>query len=101
MLGFREMVLRLTRQATAHGSTRRFRNGSISLLAADAIREQFGFKFYLFPLTSEVVANGLLLAADLGGMAIAISLVTGVPWHGPSPWRRSSCSSWCGERHSG
>ena len=48
---------------------------------ADGIRERFGFKFYLFPLTSEVIANTLLFAADLGGMAIAMSLVTGVPWH--------------------
>jgi Mn2+/Fe2+ NRAMP family transporter len=48
---------------------------------ADGIRERFGFKFYLLPLTSELIANSLLLAADLGGMAIAISLFTGVPWH--------------------
>jgi Mn2+/Fe2+ NRAMP family transporter len=48
---------------------------------ADGIRERFGFKFYLFPLTSEIVANTLLFAADLGGMAIAISLLTGISWH--------------------
>jgi Mn2+/Fe2+ NRAMP family transporter len=47
---------------------------------ADAIRERFGFRFYLVPLSSEVVANTLLLAADLGGMAIALSLLTGIPW---------------------
>ncbi len=52
---------------------------------ADGIRERFGFKFYLFPLTSELIANGLLLAADLGGIAIALSLVTGIPWHGLVP----------------
>jgi Mn2+/Fe2+ NRAMP family transporter len=48
---------------------------------ADGIRERFGFKFYLFPLTSEIVANTLLLAADLGGMAIAMALLTGTAWH--------------------
>lgn len=48
---------------------------------ADAIRERFGLRFYIVPLTSEVIANTLLLAADLGGMAIALSLFTGVSWH--------------------
>jgi Mn2+/Fe2+ NRAMP family transporter len=48
---------------------------------ADAIRERFGFRFYLVPLTSETIANTLLLAADLGGMAIGLSLFTGISWH--------------------
>jgi len=48
---------------------------------ADAIRERFGFRFYLVPLTSESIANTLLLAADLGGMAVALSLFTGISWH--------------------
>ncbi|MEO7118986.1 MAG: divalent metal cation transporter [Candidatus Limnocylindrales bacterium] len=48
---------------------------------ADAIRERFGFRFYLVPLTSEVMANTLLLAADIGGMAIGLALFTGVSWH--------------------
>jgi Mn2+/Fe2+ NRAMP family transporter len=48
---------------------------------ADAIRERFGFRFYLVPLSSELVANTLLLAADLGGMAVALSLFTGWSWH--------------------
>src|SRR5215208_2764393 len=52
---------------------------------ADGIRERFGFKFYLLPLTSEVVANTLLLAADFGGIAIALSLLTGIPWHALLP----------------
>jgi Mn2+/Fe2+ NRAMP family transporter len=38
---------------------------------ADAIRENFGFRFYLLPLSSEIIAEGLLLAAELGGIAIA------------------------------
>jgi Mn2+/Fe2+ NRAMP family transporter len=48
---------------------------------ADAIRERFGFRFYLVPLSSESIANTLLLAADLGGMAVALSLFTGWSWH--------------------
>ena len=48
---------------------------------ADAIRERFGFRFYLVPLSSELIANTLLLAADLGGMAVAMSLFTGWSWH--------------------
>lgn len=60
-------------------------SGRLSAVAgktyADAIRERFGFKFYLVPLSSELVANVLLFAADVGGMAIALSLVTGISWH--------------------
>jgi Mn2+/Fe2+ NRAMP family transporter len=48
---------------------------------AAAIREELGFRFYLFPLVSEVIAESLLLAAELGGMAIALSLLTGLSWH--------------------
>jgi Mn2+/Fe2+ NRAMP family transporter len=48
---------------------------------ADAIRENFGFKFFLLPLACEIIADGLLLTAELGGMAIALSLLTGLSWH--------------------
>ncbi|MEA2645940.1 MAG: hypothetical protein QOE92_1023 [Chloroflexota bacterium] len=48
---------------------------------AAAIREHFGFKFYLLPLTSELVANGLMFTAEIGGVAIALSLLTGISWH--------------------
>lgn len=48
---------------------------------AETIRERFGFKFYLLPLTSEIIAEVLLLAAEIGGVAIAVSLVTGISWH--------------------
>lgn len=40
---------------------------------AEVIRERFGFKFYVVPLTSEFIANAILLAADLGGIAIPSS----------------------------
>ncbi|HLL80425.1 MAG TPA: divalent metal cation transporter [Ktedonobacteraceae bacterium] len=48
---------------------------------ASAIRENFGIKFYLLPLASEVIAESILLTAEIGGMAIAISLITGISWH--------------------
>jgi Mn2+/Fe2+ NRAMP family transporter len=48
---------------------------------ADAIRENFGFKFYLLPLASELIAESLLLTAELGGVAIALSLFAGISWH--------------------
>lgn len=48
---------------------------------AEAIREDFGFRFYLLPLASELIAESLLLAAELGGVAIALSLFTGISWH--------------------
>ena len=48
---------------------------------ADAIREDFGFRFYLLPLASEIIAESLLLTAELGGMSIALSLFTGISWH--------------------
>src|SRR5690242_21546781 len=47
---------------------------------ADAIREDFGFKFFLLPLTSEIIAESLMLTAELGGIAIALSLFTGISW---------------------
>lgn len=47
---------------------------------ASAIRERFGFKFFLVPLVAEFVSETILLSAQLGGVAIAISLVTGLDW---------------------
>lgn len=48
---------------------------------ASAIREHFGFKFFVMPLLSELIANVIMLAAELGGVAIALSLLTGLSWH--------------------
>lgn len=48
---------------------------------AASIRERFGFTYYLAPLTSEIIANTLLLAANIGGMAMGISLLTGIRWN--------------------
>ncbi|MDP9325994.1 MAG: divalent metal cation transporter [Candidatus Dormibacteraeota bacterium] len=48
---------------------------------AAAIREHFGFKFYLVPLTAELLANSLMLPAEMGGVSIALALLTGISWH--------------------
>jgi len=48
---------------------------------AEAIREDFGFRFYLLPLASELIAESLMLTAELGGISIALSLFTGISWH--------------------
>ncbi len=48
---------------------------------AAAIRKRFGFKFYLLPLASEIIAETVLCAAEIGAVAIAVSLVTGISWH--------------------
>lgn len=47
---------------------------------AAAIREHFGIPFYLITLTSEVIAETILLGAEIGGVAIALSLGTGYDW---------------------
>jgi Mn2+/Fe2+ NRAMP family transporter len=43
-----------------------------------AIRERFGIHFHSVLLTTEFVLDLLLLAAELGGVAIAIRLLTGI-----------------------
>lgn len=45
---------------------------------AAAVRERFGVHFQMVPLTAELVIDVLLLAAEIGGVAIAIKLLTGV-----------------------
>jgi Mn2+/Fe2+ NRAMP family transporter len=44
----------------------------------DAVRERFGWSFEAVPLTAEMVLDLLLLAAELGGVAIALHLLTGI-----------------------
>lgn len=48
---------------------------------AAAIREHFGFKVFLLPLSVELLADSIMLAAEMGGMAVALSLLTGISWH--------------------
>jgi len=45
---------------------------------AAAVRERFGFGFYVIPLSAEIVIDTLLLTAELGGAAIAVKLLTNV-----------------------
>lgn len=45
---------------------------------ADAMRERLGFKFYVFPLLAEIVVDFLVLGAEIGGVCIALQLVTGI-----------------------
>jgi Mn2+/Fe2+ NRAMP family transporter len=47
-----------------------------SLIAA--VRERFGIQFQAAPLAAELVIDVLLLAAEIGGAAIAVRLLTGV-----------------------
>jgi Mn2+/Fe2+ NRAMP family transporter len=44
---------------------------------AAAVRERFGIHFQALPLAAELVLDVLLLAAELGGAAIAVTLLTG------------------------
>ncbi len=48
---------------------------------ADAVRERFGFNFYVVPLVAEVFVDFLVLGAEIGGVCIALQLVTGIHFH--------------------
>lgn len=45
---------------------------------ADALRERFGFRFYLIPLISELIVDLLVIGAQIGGVCLALQFVTGV-----------------------
>lgn len=45
---------------------------------ADGIRERFGFNFFIWPFLAIAGVNFLVLAAEIGGVAIALELATGV-----------------------
>jgi Mn2+/Fe2+ NRAMP family transporter len=45
---------------------------------AGAVRARFGFHFHLVPLIAELLTDTLLLAAEIGGVAIALKLVSGI-----------------------
>jgi Mn2+/Fe2+ NRAMP family transporter len=46
---------------------------------ADAVRERFGFPFSVVPRTLELIVNLMTLAAEIGGVALALKFVTGWP----------------------
>lgn len=45
-----------------------------------AIRQHLGFKYYMLPLGACLIANVMMLPAEMGGMAVALSLLLGVSW---------------------
>ena len=45
---------------------------------AGAVRERFGIHFQAVPLVAELVIDVLLLTAEIGGVAIAVTLLTGI-----------------------
>ena len=44
---------------------------------ADAVRERLGFRYFAVPLAAEMVQDTIVLAAEIGGIAVALHLVTG------------------------
>ena len=47
---------------------------------ADAVRERCGFRYFSFLLVGEVCVDVLVLSAEIGGVAIALHLVTGIDY---------------------
>lgn len=45
---------------------------------ADALRERFGFRFFVVPYTCEIIVDLLVTAAEIGGVCLALQFVTGV-----------------------
>lgn len=45
---------------------------------AAAVRERLGFNFFVIPLLAEIAVDFLVLAAEIGGVCIALQLVTGI-----------------------
>ena len=46
----------------------------------DAVRERCGFRYFSFLLVGEVLVDVLVLAAEIGGVAVALHLVTGIDY---------------------
>ncbi|HKR00576.1 MAG TPA: divalent metal cation transporter [Pyrinomonadaceae bacterium] len=45
-----------------------------------ALRERFGVNFYLLPFLAELIVDFLVLGAEIGGVSLALQLVTGVSY---------------------
>ncbi|HWJ22471.1 MAG TPA: divalent metal cation transporter [Gemmatimonadaceae bacterium] len=45
---------------------------------ADAMRERFGFRFFVIPLVVVLLVSFLVLASELGGVALALQMATNV-----------------------
>jgi len=46
----------------------------------DAVRERCGFQYFSFLLVGETIVDVLVLAAEMGGVAVALHLLTGVDY---------------------
>ncbi len=44
----------------------------------DAMRERFGFNFHLIPFSAELIVDVLALGAEIGGVCLALQLLTGI-----------------------
>jgi Mn2+/Fe2+ NRAMP family transporter len=47
----------------------------------DALRERFGVNFYLVPFVTELLMDFLVLAAEIGGICLALQLITGISFY--------------------
>jgi Mn2+/Fe2+ NRAMP family transporter len=49
---------------------------------AGAIRERFGFRYFAIPVAAELLTDTVVLSAEIGGICVAVHLLTGVgvPW---------------------
>jgi Mn2+/Fe2+ NRAMP family transporter len=47
----------------------------------DALRERFGVNFYLVPFVTELVVDFLVLGAEIGGVCLALQLITGISFY--------------------
>ena len=45
-----------------------------------AVRERFGFRYYVIPLIAETIVDLLVLASEIGGCCMALQLMTGIPF---------------------
>jgi Mn2+/Fe2+ NRAMP family transporter len=45
---------------------------------ADLLRERFGYRFFVAPLVAVFIVSLLVLASEIGGVAIALQLATGI-----------------------
>jgi Mn2+/Fe2+ NRAMP family transporter len=45
---------------------------------ADAMRERFGWRFFVIPMVSELIVDLLVIASEIGGVCLALQFVTGI-----------------------
>src|SRR5690349_13610218 len=45
-----------------------------------AVRERFGFDYFVMPLVAETAIDFLVLASEIGGVCLGLQLLTGIPF---------------------